>query len=314
MVLVLMSFSSVAVAESGELDVQLIAAKILKLHEMKGPTRTNIIWSECGKRLTGDKAAQRAIEYAMAIKESIEQVKKTTGEDVDPDYVVAILYRESSNNECIIGEKEINKLEEHLGEAVSREAILKHVKRWSSALGEGWKWCRENHKPGSCVEWCNKTLDQTDVNCEKWCEDREENFGICAKQYVHRTYPEYDGIGGWDMGVAQYRWPHPGFRERVVIMPDGRVLEGISLNDILDYRVAIQVLVEDLAVFKAGCREHHHKVKGVESKSEDVYFVHHHTGDDGWSEKYFRAINKHLNIIRELTIDSSITVTKNSNL
>ena len=251
---------------------------ILDLHTRQGPAKENIIWSECGKRLRGEKALERAGQYAQAIMKSVDLVQAQTGEYINPDYMVAILYRESSCNECVIGRQETKKLTESLGREPDKQEILTHVRARTDAYNSIVKKCKERGK-------------SLDIGClDKW---------------ITKKHPEYKGIYGWDLGAPQYRWPGHAFRRRSIVLPSGRTLEKIGLKDIFDYEVSIHMLAEDMARYKQECRTHSHWLYSKWGKklrqldTEEAYFAHHHTGTGVWSERYWKAVNKHLRVIRE---------------
>jgi len=260
-----------------QLDAQ---QSVLWLHTQEGPAREYIIWGECGKRLRGDKAMVRSAEYAQAIVASVDAVEQKTGEQIDLDYMVSVLYRESSHDECVIGRQETTKLTEELGHAPDKNEIIEHVKTWTTVY----------------------------YDAKKQCKERGLNGDIkCIGNIVGKTHPHYRGIHGWDLGAAQYRWPGYNFRRRNVVLPSGRRGEKVGLKEIFDYEVAIQMLAEDMASHRKRCREegHEHWLTSRWGRrlrkldTEEAYFAHHHTGGGAWSEKYWKAVNKHLKVIRD---------------
>lgn len=272
-------------------DVRISEAEVQKavldLHTRQGPAKENIIWGECGKRLRGKKAVQRAEEYAKAIMASVEMVGAETGEYINPDYMVAILYRESSCNECVIGRQETRRLTESLGRAPNKGEILNHVRSWTRVYKSVVKKCKE---PG-------KSLD----------------FGCLDRQIV-KKYPEYKGIYGWDLGGAQYRWPGRSFRRRSIVLPSGRAIAKIGLEEIFDYEVSIHMLAEDMARYRKECRHHSHWIHSRWGKKlrkldpEEAYFAHHHTGTGVWKERYWKNVNRHLKVIREAREEDVVAV------
>jgi len=263
-----------------------VSRSILELHVSKGPARDYILWHECGKRLGGQRAIERAQEYSEAIISSIFDVEKKTGEYIDPDHVVAILFRESSHDECVIGKQETRKLTEQLGRAPKKKEIIAHVKTWIRIYSEARKDCREKNLP---------------------------NDMKCIGRYFSKTSPEYRGIHGWDLGGAQYRWPGGRMRGRHVVLPCGRTIEGVTLKEIFDFDVAIQMLVEDLAYFKKACRNHTHWLRSRNGRKirkldpEEAYWVHHHSGEHRWSERYWKRVNRHLEVIRNMKSSSLLS-------
>lgn len=270
MLLFLMAASPYEFSES-----ELIQAT-LELH--KSENGKHFLWHECGKRLNNGTREKRAEEYARAIMESIDAVEAKTGEWIDPRHVKAILYRESSDNECAIGRQEIGWLSKELGEQPGKDDLVMHVNRWSTARSEARKFCK-NKKLGS----------------------------NCISDYMRKNYPEYKSIlNGWDLGVAQYRYPSVHVNRRKVVLPDGKVIDKISLADLFDYRISVQMLVEDLAMHKHVCNGHKHVVRNKRGaiirrlSTEEAYYVHHHAGSYSWSEKYWKRIQKHLIVIDKM--------------
>lgn len=274
-ILFFVSGSLLANVSVGEEEIQ---KAILDLHTKQGPAKKNIIWGECGKRLRREKATQRSEEYAKAIVASLGLVQVKTNEQINPDYLVAILYRESSFNECVIGRHETNKLKKSLGREPDKEELLNHVRAWTDAYNP-------------IVKQCKKRGESLDIGC--------------VDKLITKEYPEYRGIYGWDLGAAQYRWPGWSFRRRSVVLPSGRVIEKIRLKEIFDYKVSVHMLAEDLAKYKKECSNHAHwlyskwgrKVRKLDT--EEAYFAHHHTGTGVWSERYWKAVNRHLKVIRK---------------
>ena len=250
-----------------------IVQATLELHKSKNGR--HYLWHECGKRLNNGKREKRAAEYGRAIMESVDAVEMKTGEWIDPRYVKAILYRESSDNECAIGKQEIGWLAEQLGKTPNKNELVNHIKRWVVAKKEARKWCR----------------------ARKFASN-------CSSDYMRKHYPEYRYImKGWDVGAAQFRYPSSNVNKRKVVLPDGEVVDKVALKDFFDYRISIQMLVEDLAVHKHICKDHKHVVRNKRGviirrlNTEDAYYVHHHTGSYRWSEKYWKRVRRHLNVI-----------------
>ena len=261
----------------------IIAGKILKLHEIQGPKKKNMVWGECGELLRGEGAEKRAFEYADAILSSIRTVYRKTGEMIDYRHVLAILYRESSNDECVVGHQETKRLARNLGRLPKGKDLFRHINSWSTARRRAFSWCR--HRIGN---------EEPVVG----------EIGRCAKAYLNREYPQYRDIRGWDIGAAQYRWPRPGFKKRHVLMPKGRLVRGIGLSELLEYDVAVQILVEDLARHKSVCRRMSHRHYAVGGgmrvrrlSVEESYYAHHHTGIGKWSHRYWVAVGRHLKVI-----------------
>lgn len=247
-----------------------IRKSILELH--KSENGKFFIWRECGKRLGVDERDVRAGQYASAIMTSVEDVYIRTGEWIDPRHVKAILFRESSDNECVIGKQEIDRLKLKLGRHPNKREIKSHIKRWFRANAEARQSCRKS-----------------------------KGNSLCVAQYTKDHYSEYENIAGWDIGAAQYRFPSTTLRNRSVILPSGRTIGKVVLSDLLDYEVSIQLLVEDLVEHKKKCRGHKHVLKSRWGHKvrvldvEEAYFVHHHTYK--WSWKYWKHIQKHLKVI-----------------
>jgi hypothetical protein len=271
----LFSFFLISSADSS-VDTDGVSDAILGLHTQQGPGKSYIVWSECGRNLRGKKAQDRAEEYAGYIASSILDVRRRYTEDINPDHVVAILYRESSNNECAIGRKEIGEIFGRSGEKATKVAIERKLREWSSANKYAYRACR---KRGKSVD-----LD-------------------CLDRNMSKINSNFRGIYGWDLGASQFRWPGSQTRSRKVVMPDGESV-GVSLKTLMHAEVSIQMLVEDLALYKKKCRSHRHYIRKrgrrVLLDTEDAYFVHHHTGERAWSERYWKRVNKHL-----VSIDSN---------
>lgn len=273
-VIICFSVSILADVNVIEDDIQ---KSILALLTKQGPKQKNIIWWECGKKIKGENAQTRSRQYAEAIVASIHDVSEKTDELVNPDHVVALIYRESSCNECVIGRQETNRLTEQLGRTPRKIEMIRHVKRWSGIYFSAQQYCRK----------AGKTSDSS-----------------CVKSRVGKFGKEYAGIRGWDLGAAQYRWPGAYVRRRVLWLPSWGEAKKIELNDLFDYQISIQMLVEDLAHYSKVCRKHKHWIysKWGHKKrildSEEAYFVHHHMGEGRWSEKYWRAVNRHLKVIQ----------------
>lgn len=259
-------------------DVVIISGDVLGLHTKHGPAKEYVIWNECGKRLGKKKAEKRAGEYADMISGSIVDVYRKTGEFVNPDYVVAILYRESSNDECIVGRKEMSHvLGKEMKRSWSKADYVKQLREWSAIFSRANKFCK---KGGRSVG-----LD-------------------CLDGQMAKTNSHFMGVYSWDLGAAQFRWPGAQTRKRSVTLPGGRSIERVSVTDLLDAEVSIHMLVEDLALYRKGCKRHRHRVRTKKFKkwreltSEEAYFVHHHTGMNAWSDDYWKRVNKHLIDIR----------------
>jgi hypothetical protein len=255
-----------------------VVEAIMALH-----TGDHFVWWECGKGLTKAQGEKRAQEYAEEIQWGVSEICRTTGEWVNPDHVAAVLYRESSNNECVIGRQETNKLKDQLGRAPRRSDFIGHVRRWSQARDEAYAWCKKNDKKSGCVD-----------------------------EYLWKHYPEYRNINGWDIGAAQYRWPGWGLRERSVTLRNGETISPITIQSLLDYRVGTRLLIEDMASHKVSCRRHKHyqvsrwgRRMGV-IPTEDAYYVHHHTGAHRWSHKYWKRVRKHLAVIGKVKESSFV--------
>lgn len=283
---------------------EMLSAQIVKLHEMEGPAKTNVIWYECGKKIGRVDASVRANEYSSAIMSSVQDVYEKTGEWVDPRYPVAILYRESSFDECIIGKRETNRLAEKLGRQPNKKERVKHIRLWMKARAEAKKWCKEKKPSWRCVGGC---LDggRNKLACRRLCKVTEM-YSACVRGRMDMQHPEYRGIHGWDLGAAQFRWPGYGYRGRNIQVDAGKSIEDVSVDDLFDYRVAIKMLVENLSGFRVACGSHKHYStnrrsgrRGALIPTEDAYFAHHHTGPAGWSEKYWRAVNRHLSVINK---------------
>lgn len=299
--------------------VPTVAQQVLGLHTKQGPGKEHIVWYECGKKLSREKAEARAVEYSEAILSSIEYVYERKGVRIDPRHVNALLFRESSHNECVIGNRETMRLATQLGRTPSKGEIVDHVKLWKEAHDGGWKWCQANARREDCVQWCeaNKKVTALKLNCAKWCK-RNTVISTCVGKYIDREYPEYAGIKGWDIGVAQYHWPSRVLYRRVIQMPDGRVVTKISLSHLFDYDVAIQILVNDLYVYRSLCKNHKHYrwSKGRTRRlglipTEHAYYAHHHTGAANWSYKYWRAVGRHLRVIDSVRDSNEIIVALN---
>jgi len=288
-VLIFISGSILAEVDSGE---QAIKETILELHTSQGPRKKYIVWHECRKRLRKEKAIQRAGEYARAIKSSADLVYERTGKRVNIDHMVAILYRESSYDECVIGRQETRKLSKKLGREPNKPELIKYVRLWRKNFGEA----------------------------KKVCEKRGQREGVdCVDGVMRKKYPEYLGIRGWDIGVAQYRWPGVSVRRRMVRLPSGRVIKKVGLDDMFDYEVSVQMLAEDMVLYKNVCKHgngYHRKSKGHEHwlhsrwkhkvrklTADEAYFAHHHTGTTSWSERYWRAVTRHLTDIKRNRAD-----------
>lgn len=284
-----------------------IQQSILRLHTKsfktrKGEIRENIVWGECQKQLRGDEAFRRSKEYARAIVGALQRVHDKTGERIDPDHMIAILYRESSYNECVIGRKETKRLKERLGRSPTKSEFIMHVKKWTKVYINARKNCKRSGRFRELPS--GKSVDAR-----------------CTDNIVGKTHPEYKGIYGWDLGAAQYRWPGPSFRRRArsLVLPSGRVLNKVGLKDIFNYEVSINMLADDMAKYKGMCKTlHKHKWvskwgKYQRVKSEEAYFAHHHTGPAYWSARYWKAVRRHLAEIKKGKQKSLLAKKSNNN-
>jgi hypothetical protein len=260
-------------------DVVVISGDVLGLHTKQGPGKEYVIWKECGKRLGKKNAKKRADEYAEMISGSIDDVYRKTGEFVNPDYVVAILYRESSHDECIVGRKEMSHVSgKGMKRSWGKADYVKQLREWSTVFSRANKACKK--------------------------KGRSVDLG-CLDRQMAKTHPHFTGVYAWDLGAAQFRWPGAQTRKRSVTLPGGRPIERVSVTDLLDAEVSIHMLVEDLALYRRSCKRHKHKVrtkkfkKGRDLTPEEAYFVHHHTGMNAWSDDYWKRVNKHLVDIRD---------------
>lgn len=246
-----------------------VLSAIMELHKSK--SGKHFIWNECGKRLSRKDQECRAGEYRDAIMASISDVESKTGFRPDPRIMTAILFRESSNNECVIGRQETSRLSFQLGKVPDKEEMIAHVKRWSLA----------------------------NSMARKHCKGKGRN---CFAMYIYKQHPEYAGIRGWDIGAAQYRWPSARLRHREVMVPSGKLVK-TTLENLFDYEVSIQLLAEELAAHRKVCEGHTHWLKSKWGKKvrelspDEAYYVHHHTGSAGWSLDYWKQINRHLKVI-----------------
>lgn len=254
-----------------------IADEIIGLHMIGevGDGGERVVWRECGKKLDYNLALARAKQYSEYIENSILDVYSRYGELIDSDHVVAIIYRESSYDECAIGHREARLLSRRTGKKVSNKIVKEEVRKWGVVNSNASRVCRKG-RPG----------------IKSGCVDRE----------VVRRNPEYSGIHAWDLGASQFRWPGARTKKRLVNMPDGRVIK-VNIQNLMKADVSIQMLVEDLAVYKRKCRKHTHwlKKKGrrlYRLSSDDAYFVHHHTGDMSWESLYWFRVHRHIRDIR----------------
>jgi len=253
-------------------DTNSVSDSIIGLHIQTGPGKEYTVWHECGKRLNSLEAESRALQYSEYIKDSITDVYERWNEEINPDHVVAILYRESSDDECAIGRKELDRLRDQSGYSISRKNIIGDLKKWRSA----------------------------NMMAHKVCSNRDKSVDLgCLDREMAKRNPGYKGIYAWDIGAGQFRWPGSRTRNRSVKMPDGRLVKNVGIDDLLEADVSIQMLVEDLALYKRACRSHTHwltrkgrKVRILET--EEAYFVHHHTGEVAWSSDYWRRVNRHI--------------------
>jgi hypothetical protein len=251
----------------------------LELH--KSDDGKYLMWHECGEKLDSETREKRASEYAKAIMKSVEAVEARTGEWIDPRHVKAILYRESSDNECAVGKQEVEWLSQKLGKVPRKKKLIGYIQRWVRAKKESRNWCRVNK---------SKSIFRVD----------------CAERYMRKHYPEYrSAIKGWDIGAAQFRYSSR-IRNRTVELPSGRIIDKVGLEDLFNYEVSIQMLVEDLAVHKSICKNHQHVIRNKRGfiikklSTEEAYFAHHHTGSYQWSEKYWKRVSRHLNVINKV--------------
>ena len=280
-------------------QTSLLSRQIIRLQEIDGPMKTNIVWSECGKRVKRDAAEGRAREYSEAIMKSVEDVYVRTGVWIDPRHPAAILYRESSFNECVIGKRETKKLASQLGREPNKSERVRHLRRWNRARAEAKRWCKTRPLKKDCVNSC-MGKGKRRLRCRAMCKATEA-YSACVRARVEYTHPEYQGIYGWDLGAAQFRWPGWGYSDRQVVVPDGKTVDDLSVESFFDYKVSIQMLVENLARFKVACKDHkHYKTNPRNGRrlklipTEEAYLAHHHTGPGAWSEKYWRALSRHL--------------------
>lgn len=258
-------------SQADELSYKEVQEAILALHTSRNGRF--LIWNECGKRLRDKEKAKRAAEYTEAIMASIKDVHYRTDFRVDPRIPVAIIFRESSNNECVIGKLETDRLANQLGKVPDKRELYQHVKKWATARSEAKEWCKENGKGDECVE-----------------------------KYIGRHHSHYAGIRGWDIGAAQYRWPSSRLKKKQIVLPSGKVAK-TNLGGLFDYKVSIQLLIEDLEQHYRVCSGHVHWKynrwgKKVERLPvEEAYYVHHHMGSHRWSYKYWKRIQRHLKVI-----------------
>jgi len=267
-----------------------LAKKIVALHVLKSSKHPVVFWHECGKRLSRKPVYTRAFQYSDAILASTKLVCEKTEVNINPEYAAAILFRETANDECSIGNQEkVRILLNTSKQKMNRRSLLKYVEDFFSARKKTRRWCLHN----------NKSL------MRKFFKNKNKfELLSCNNAYLKVHYPEYFNIRGFDVGVAQYRVLN-SFVSRRVILPDSTVFEKIYVKDLFDYRVSVQMLVEDLAFFKTSCKSHRHKDthkkygrNPPQIDFEDAYFVHHHSGGGNWSFKYWNAINRHLSVMR----------------
>ncbi|MBD3263409.1 hypothetical protein GF374_03450 [Candidatus Woesearchaeota archaeon] len=248
---------------------------IMSLHRIEG---RNFFWRECGERLSEEEGQKRALEYADAIKASQECVHQRTGIMVPTKDIVSVLFQESSMDECVIGRRETEYLAQKLGRRPQRHELLAHVQRWVRARNRSYRHCRAS----------------TNVKCR-------DNF-------MAENYPNYADIRRWDIGAAQFRWPSTNIKDRKVIMPSGKVYEGVTLSDLFDYRVSVQMLVEDLSGHWKVCSAEHKHYYRRESRKirrirpEEAYLVHHHAGIHGFSQRNWLNLRRHMRILRKHAI------------
>ena len=248
---------------------------IMGLHLIKD---RNFVWWECGESLTREEGRKRAFEYADAIKASQEYVHTRTGVTVPTHDIVAVLFQESSMDECVIGRRESHYLAEKLGRRPRRAELVAHVQKWIRAKNRAYRACRGSTRAD------------------------------CMQSFMQEHYPKYADIRGWDLGVAQYRWPSSRLKSRKLVMPSGKVYEGITLSDLFDHEVSIQLLVEDLARFWGICSQEHKHYYHREGRRmrrirpEEAYLVHHHAGIHQFSQRNWLNLRRHLRTLRRHAI------------
>ena len=155
-----------------------------------------------------------------------------------------------------------------------KEELLRHVTRWERARNESYRVCRG------------------------------KKDSMCRTKFIEENHPNYADINGWDIGAAQFRWPSRSLSNRKLIMPDGKVYEGITLSELFDYKVSIQLLTEDLTKHWQICSKLHthyyhrdgRRIRRI--KPEDAYYVHHHAGIHGFSERNWHNVRRHLKVLR----------------
>jgi hypothetical protein len=228
-------------------------------------------WFECGKRIRDRE--KRAREYSDALFSSIEDVKEKTGFEVDYDIARAILFRESTDDQCAIGKQETRYLSKSLGYRPKRRDLLKHVGGWLDTYRAARSYCRGMSS---------------------------DEYRSCRMSKVKEINPHYAGIRGWDIGVAQYRWPSAITVKRSVNVPGESKVHDVNLDNLMKYKISIQMLISDLASHYEECKRHKHwttKKNGFRIRlvpTEIAYYVHHHTGIHSWSQGYWRRVQRHL--------------------
>jgi hypothetical protein len=264
--------TSVANAQPTEEEVD---EAIAALHVAKN--QKFLMWNECGKILRGEDVATRIGEYATTIQQSIQSVETQTGLEVPYKDVVAITFRESSHDACNIGKQEVGRLTKSLGHAPDEGDIITYVKGWYRSRDDASKQCKGK---------------------------KEEEGKTCRTTYLEKNYPQYNGISGWDLGAAQYRFPSANLKGRVVTTPSGQEVK-VGLSALLKLDVSIQLLVEDLADFYKECQGHQHFVYSRWGKKRllpvaDAYYVHHHVGRNAWSLDYWKRMQAHFRVINAM--------------
>jgi len=249
-------------------------------------------WNECGNGLALGAGERRAYEYADAILESIRNIEVRHGERIDPRHVRAILYRESSDDECIVGFQEARRLSETVGQRLSKKEIVLHVKKWWAAYQSAVRWCKRSDVKATCEETCKTPGQLTKEKCIRLCSKYRSG---CVYSRMNERYPQYQGIHAWDLGAGQFRFPST-LLGKTVTMPDGRVAK-VSIESLFNYRISVQLLVESLAKYKKECRSHVHYLKKRgkivrKLTTEEAYYAHHNTGTESWSQAYWERVNR----------------------
>lgn len=272
-------------------DTSSIRDTVLALH--RSPNGRFMIWNECGKVVRGDDVIPRADRYSELIDRSIQDVKAKTGFEVPYRDVVAVLFRESSHNECCVGKQEVNRLAKVLGHVPEKEDLISNVRGWYKAQEASTKWCQKNG----------------------W-------ISTCKADYIAKNYPQYANITrGWDLGAAQYRFPNAYLHQRIVTVPiTGKVIEDIGVSDLMQLDVAIQLLVEDLARYHGICKGHEHWLLSKWGRKmrvlsvDEAYYVHHHMGQSGWSWTYWEQMQRHFRVIDSMKQVSSTIISRLSKI